>query len=631
MCGITGIVLADPRGQVDRQCLQTMTDMVAHRGPDGEGIFTDPGVGLGHRRLSVIDLDGGAQPFAYGGGRYHIVFNGEIYNYRDLRQTLAAHGYVFTSNSDTEVIMAAYMHWGQDMLPHLNGMFAIALWDRVDASLFLARDPFGQKPLYYYRSRRGDLYFASEIAPLRDLPEVTPKADTAALDQFMAYGYVPEPRSIYADIQKLPAGHCLWVKDGHIGTVERYADLDFRRDSSARLGWGDIASAVGRHLVSDVPVGCFLSSGLDSATIASAVSAPSVQRPPPHGRFQSFTLGSDDPETDERTTAAHIAEALGLDHHSTEIRPQLSGFVDRLIDIYGEPFADPAGILTDHIAAYARGHVTVALGGDGADELLGGYRRYHLHMREERVRRALPLSVRRALLAPLARLYPKLDWAPRFLRAKSTLESVAMTTGFAYFNSVARVPDRDRLPAYSPQFRTALSGRHAADILTERLATCPSDDPLDQLRWMDVPTYLAGDILVKTDRATMAHGLEGRLPFLDRDLARLACQLSSLDLVAGSVGKVPLRRAVAGHIPPAAGTGPKRGFSMPLGAWIAGSDAYAPAAAALWPAIADSGVFDMDVLQRRLAAHRTGRHNATELVWAVSILNRMLERGLLTL
>ncbi len=624
MCGIAGMMMAG--GQpVDRSLLQTMTTALVHRGPDGDGYHVDGPIGLGHRRLAVIDIAGGAQPFASADERYQCVYNGEIYNYREIRTLLERAGHVFRTASDTEVLVQAYAHWGQACLERLNGMFAFAIWDSSENTLFCARDRFGQKPFHYLVSPDGSLYFASEIKGLYAVPGFSRKLDPQALDQFFAYGYVPEPRSIYGQVHKLAAGCFLTVAPGTPPNVHRYYDLPVQSSKAhSHIAWDDVSGAVMRHMVSDVPVGCFLSSGMDSASIAAAMVEHAGG-----SEVASFTLGADDPLLDERPQARRLAETLGTTHRDACVTPQMSGFIDRLIDIYGEPFADPAGFLTDQLAALARPHITVALGGDGADELFGGYRRYRLHIQEETVRRALPAAVRAALFAPLARLYPKLDWAPQMFRAKSTLESLAASTATAYFNSVSRVPDRDRLPIYSQAMLSSISGTHASDVLHTRLATCPSDDALDQLRWMDVATYLSGDILVKTDRATMAHGLEGRLPFLDPELAVLACALPTGQLVNRISGKALLRAGVEARLPKGTGHGPKRGFSVPLGRWIKDDMQARAGSAPLFPALYDSGLVRPDSIEGRAKRHAHGRRDAEGLLWSCMLIDRMISRGVL--
>ncbi|MDX2222423.1 MAG: asparagine synthase (glutamine-hydrolyzing), partial [Rhodospirillaceae bacterium] len=430
MCGIVGVFDGVAGSQIDPALIRRMADAIAHRGPDGDGFHIAPGIGLGHRRLAIIDLSGGAQPMATADGQTVVVFNGEIYNFREVAAELAAHGCVFRTRSDTEVILEAYRVWGPSCVTRLSGMFAFALWDATSQTLMLARDRIGKKPLYYRIEADRRIAFASEIKALRVDPAFDRRLDPAAIEDFLGLGYVPDPRTIYAAVRKLPPAHTLVWRRGAQPEIRRYWALDLtetpvrsRAEAVDELR-ARLKAAVAARLISDVPLGAFLSGGVDSSavvsTMAGLASAP----------VKTFTIGFGVADHDETGYARLIAEKYGTDHVEAFIDPQSFAashdMIDRLVGIYDEPFGDNSALPTLRVCAEARKKVTVALSGDGGDEAFAGYRRYLWHVREQQVRSLVPSAIRGPLFSALAAIYPSFDNAPRFLRAGTTLRELAM-------------------------------------------------------------------------------------------------------------------------------------------------------------------------------------------------------------
>ncbi|MDH3588939.1 MAG: asparagine synthase (glutamine-hydrolyzing), partial [Gammaproteobacteria bacterium] len=456
MCGIAGIVnLKDP-GSVDGALVERMCDAIAHRGPDDSGFHITDGVGLGHRRLSIIDLAGGMQPMSNEDQSIVVTFNGEIYNYQKLRQELEAAGYRFRTQSDTEVLIHGWQEWGEQCVERLNGMFAYALWDARKQCVFLARDRLGIKPLYFALLPSGALIFASELKALLVHPELPRDLDCRAVEDYMALGYVPEPRTILTAASKLEPGHVLLLNRGrYIGANPRqYWDLpcvphdemagdDELGEELMRL----LGVSVRRRMIADVPLGAFLSGGVDSSAVVSTMSELSPS--PVLTCSISFTEDSHD----ESAYAERVSRQYGTDHYSQEVAADDFDLIDGLATVYDEPYADSSAIPTYRVCEIARRKVKVALSGDGADESFAGYRRHRWHCHEESVRRRLPAAFRRSFFGALASVYPKLDWAPSFLRAKTTLNGLSLDPVEAYLESVSRCSTRLRNALYTQKFK----------------------------------------------------------------------------------------------------------------------------------------------------------------------------------
>ena len=567
MCGIAGYITN--RNPVRDSLLIThMCDQIKHRGPDGSGYFLNGCVALGHRRLSIIDVAGGKQPMGNEDGAIQVVFNGEIYNYRELREQLVRNGHQFITQSDTEVLAHLYEDAGEHLPELLNGMFAFAIWDSRKHQLFLARDRFGEKPLYYSCAVPGmNFCFASELKALRVIPEFPTDIDARSVRDFLAVSYIPDPGTIYRNVQRLRPGHSLTVSESGI-QMRRYWQPRFDIDSSLSFDDGVEAireltqDSVERRMISDVPLGGFLSGGVDSSSVVAFM----CQRAP--DKVRTFSIGFSDERFDETDFARLIANRYRTDHHEKVVTPDILDVLDTLVRHYDEPFADSSAIPMLYLARMTRDHVTVALSGDGADEIFGGYRRYMFAMREHSLRRVLPRWFRKSVIHAAGRCYPKLDFLPRIFRAKSLLIGLSQELGDAYFSSVAAMPDRAVDRILSPELLDAQSGYSLRQRFRELFASVSHLPPLQQIQAVDLETYLAGDILVKVDRATMAYSLEARAPMLDHRLAELAGRLPSNFKLRGRNGKYILKKAVSPYVPDAVISRPKSGFSVPLASWF---------------------------------------------------------------
>ncbi len=627
MCGFVGIFDPHGRAPIDRLLLERMNRTQRHRGPDGEGMHLAPGIGLAHTRLAIIDLDTGAQPMFNEDGAVVVVYNGEIYNFRDLREELRARGHRFRSASDTEVIVHAWEEWGEACVARLRGMFAFALWDERQKALFLARDRLGIKPLHYAVLPDGQLVFASELKALLAHPALPRRIDPCAVEDYLAYGYVPDPKTIYCDVSKLRPGHWLAWRVGQAAPrQERYWQLRFaaRPGLSVRRAAEELLErleeAVALRLIADVPLGAFLSGGVDSSAVVAMMSRRSA------APVNTCSIGFAERTHDETRFAQQVADAYGTRHHVGHARVQDLDVIERLPLVYDEPFADSSAIPTLQLSELARQVVTVALSGDGGDELFAGYRRHRWHLYEERARAALPGAIRRPLFGALGALYPKLDRAPRPLRLKSTLAELALDPADAYFQSVSIAADAVRRRLYAPALQRDLQGYSGAEIIRGHWRETQGLHPLDQVQYADLMTYLPGDILTKVDRASMAHSLEVRVPLLDHVLVEWAATLPPRLRLNARGSKFVLKAALGPYLPPAILRRRKMGFAVPLAAWLRGSLLGPVERALAEPAFADAGLFDMAAVRRLIEQHRSGRSDHSRLIWALFMFAGFLAR-----
>jgi asparagine synthase (glutamine-hydrolysing) len=477
MCGITGIF--DPRGAraVDPALLRRMNDAQLHRGPDEGSVHVEPGLGLGHRRLSIIDIATGQQPLFNEDGSVVVVFNGEIYNYQELIPELQALGHRFHTKSDTECIVHAWEQWGERCVHRFRGMFAFVLWDRNRQILFMARDRLGVKPLHYAVLDDGMLVFGSELKSLTTHPGLRKDIDPQAIEEYFALGYVADPRTIYRQARKLPPAHTLTIRRGQpVGMPQRYWDVAFTLDSPISLEdacdelTARLRESVRLRMIAEVPLGAFLSGGVDSSAVVQAMAEVSGSP------VNTCSIAFDDPAYNEIEFARMVAQRYQTRHHVETVSSDDFGLIDTLAHLYDEPYADSSAIPTYRVCQLARKHVTVALSGDGGDETFGGYRRYRLHLMEERMRATLPEGVRRPVFGLLGRLYPKADWAPRVFRAKTTFEGMARNSVQAYFHSMSLIRDPLRQRLYSPRLRTELAGYNALDVFERHAARANTDD-----------------------------------------------------------------------------------------------------------------------------------------------------------
>jgi asparagine synthase (glutamine-hydrolysing) len=627
MCGIAGIFDSRGRGAVDRRLLRRMTDVIEHRGPDGDGFYYAPGVGLGHRRLAIIDLAGGDQPLFNEDRSVCVVFNGEIYNFQELVTELSALGHVFRSRCDTEVIVHAWEEWGEGCLGRFNGMFAFALLDEGRETLFLARDRFGEKPLYYTLLNDGRLLFASELKSILCSPSVERRLDPQAIEEFLAFGYIPDPRSIYCGVHKLAPAHCLVFRRGQpVPSPRPYWDLRFEDGAATRQEEAEeelivrLRRSVQMRMIADVPLGAFLSGGVDSSAVVAMMAG---LRPEPVSTF-SIAFGASG--FDESGYAATVAQLYRTDHHVKEVDPDSFELLDRLANVYDEPFGDASAMPTLRVCAMARENVTVALSGDGGDEVFAGYRRYRWHSFEEQVRKLLPARLRGPLFGLLGAVYPKLAWAPRPLRAKSTLEELALDSTAAYFASVSICSDDLRRRLFSREFSRELQGYNAVEVLRRHVAKCTSADPLSRIQYADFKTYLPGDILTKVDRASMAASLEVRVPLLDHTLVEWAARLPAQLKLRGHEGKHIFKSALAGRLPKEILYRPKQGFVVPLAKWFRGPLRQRVRQSLDGPVLRQSGLCDMTMIGTLLDQHQSGVRDHSAVLWSLSILEAFLRQ-----
>jgi asparagine synthase (glutamine-hydrolysing) len=621
MCGIAGIFHPDVPKPVDPARLEAMTEVMGHRGPDGCGIWTGPGVGFGHLRLAIIDLsDAAAQPMLAESRRQVVMFNGEIYNFREVRKVLQGKGHRFRTESDTEVILAAWQEWGPDCLQHLNGMFAIALYDDVDDTLFLARDRLGVKPLFLAELSDGALIFASELKGLLAHPMMRRSPSVQAIEDYLAYGYVPDDASIVEGVKKLPAGHYMLVRRGRpVPRPIQWWDVDFSnpvRKSVQALEDEMVErldAAVRSRMVADVPLGAFLSGGVDSSAVVAFMAEVSS------GAVETCSIGFDEADHDETRYAAEIAALFATNHRSRTVAADDFDLIDLLAHHFDEPFADASALPTYRVSELAREKVKVSLSGDGADEIFAGYRRYRLFRNEERVRTLLPGPLGRAA-GRLGDAYPKLDWAPQWLRAKTTLQALGHGSGLAYANAVGVTP----APLRRVILKAPLHGHVAEERYVRAMAEAPARDPLSRAQYADLKIWLPGDILTKVDRASMAVSLEAREPLLDHRLVEFAARLPARLRLRGGEGKWLMKRALASRLPGEILRRRKMGFVTPLSAWFRGPLAGQAAAIAHGSALAETGWFDADAIRDIAEAHLSGRFDHGRLLWQLLMLEKSL-------
>lgn len=627
MCGITGIFDTRGRRDIDRATLERMNQSQFHRGPDEGGIHVEPGVGLGHRRLSIIDLSTGQQPLYNEDESVCVVFNGEIYNYQELIPELTTLGHKFHTRSDTEVIVHAWEAWGAECVTRFRGMFAFALWDRNRETLFLARDRLGVKPLHYAVLPDGILVFGSELKSLLAHGGLSNAMDPFAIEEYFALGYVAEPRTIFASALKLEPAHTLTIRRGRpLPEPAEYWDVPFTLDS--RIGEGEareelrarLTESIRLRMISEVPLGAFLSGGVDSSAVVALMAGLSKEP------INTCSIAFADPAYDESKYAQKVAERYSTRHFVDRVDTDDFDLIDVLAGLYDEPYADSSALPTYRVCELARRHVTVALSGDGGDETFGGYRRYKLHLAEERLRSILPLALRKPLFGMLGAAYPKADWAPRVVRAKTTFESLARDSAHAYFHSMSLIRDPFRQRLYSARLRSDLAGYSALEVFRRHAARANRDDPLALIQYIDLKTYLVGDINTKVDRASMAHSLEVREPLMDHPLVEWLATLPSSFKVEGGIQKRLLKQSMESALPHDLLYRQKMGFAVPLAAWFRGPLQARMRNALEGSRLADTGLFDAGYLKHLADAHVAGSRDYSAPLWSLLMFDAFLKR-----
>lgn len=625
MCGITGFVRKDEADITDIEILHRMTRSLAHRGPDDEGFYTDKGAFLGHRRLSIIDVAHGKQPLTNEDGRVAIVFNGEIYNHHDLRHDLMARGHIFRTRSDTEVLVHLWEDEREGMIGRLEGMFAFALWDSRDRTLLLARDRMGKKPLYY-GIFMGEIVFASELRALLIHPSVGRDIDVRSLYRYLTLDYVPAPRSILKQVNKVEAGGYVLFSKG-VAREGRYTDIKVPKEA-LKLGFSEATSAVWqtlcestkRRLESEVPLGVFLSGGLDSTAVLAAM----TNLVPPN-RISTFTIGFDDPSFDESGPARVVARHFGTDHHESVLSGEEAVHLVRdVAGIVDEPLADPSVIPTFLLSRFARRHITVALSGDGGDELFYGYPTFIADSIGEFFSHVLPMSAR-LRIPRIATLLPTSDknWSlplkiERFARG---LSYGRYERQFAWIGS------------FSPEMARFIMNAEVDEPpypdCNFHLSHCEGWPPLKKLAYLYCKLYLGEGVLAKVDRSSMAVGLEVRSPFLDSEMVRLAFALPPSLSLSGRTTKILIRRMLANRVPSSILSRPKKGFGIPLARWLR-TDLRPLISEFLAPKkLLSEGFFRPDVVSKLVNDHMSGRRDYRKEIYALLVFELWLSRWIL--
>lgn len=614
MCGIAGFFEPGAaRTAIERRdVIQRMCDVITHRGPDDEGFYTDGGLAIGMRRLSIIDLATGHQPISNEDGTVWIVFNGEIYNYAELRDDLCRRGHRFRSNSDTETIVHLYEEFGEQCVEKLRGMFGFAIWDARTHKLLLARDRIGKKPLHY--AQFGDtLIFGSEIKSLLQYPGLKREPKLEALSDFLSFGYVPDAETAFRGIYKLPPGHTLTFQHGRLSTRQywdfTYDDLRPVRDLreyTAQLR-DELDEAVRIRLMSEVPLGAFLSGGIDSSTVVGLMARHSAQP------VKTFSIGFSEASFDELEYARITAKHFQTDHHEFVVTPDVCRLVEEIVWHHDEPFADFSSIPTYVVSKLAREHVTVVLSGDGGDEVFGGYERYVRHKRRE-IFENLPKAARHGVLLPLSRMLPQITPGKNFLR------NIALDPAARYVDSVTLFDEHAKRRLLTPATLRALQGYDATREFRHLFNLPTSHERMDHLMYLDSKTYLPGDILAKVDRMSMAHSIETRAPLLDHKLIEFVQQIPSSLKVHGFETKYILKQAMQGVVPEPILRRTKKGFSVPLKVWFKGE-----LKELLQDTLGDQrtrerGLLNQRTVQTIIQEHLRGRRDHARTLWALLTL-----------
>jgi len=613
VCGIAGTLWFDPARPISRDLLSRMTDRVSHRGPDASGYYVNGSIGLGHRRLSVIDLTTGDQPIGNEDGSVQVIFNGEIYNFAEVQHELEQRGHRFRTKSDTEVIAHGFEEWGEDCVSRFRGMFAFAAWDNRSRTLLLGRDRLGVKPLYYALLPDGIL-FGSEIKSLIEDPVVSREWDPEALDVYLTLGYIPAPLTIYKAVRKLDAGHTLKVV-GSTVSIRQYWDLRFTGDGDPgrereylRRTDELLHEAVRLRLISDVPLGAFLSGGIDSSAVVSTMVRTS------DAPVLTMSVGFDAREFDEVEHALAVARHLGCQAHTRVVTPHVEELLPVLAWHCDEPFADSSIVPTYYVSKAAREQVTVALSGDGGDELWAGYPRHHVESVEARVRSALgPLSRAAGVVGGML---PSSVKGARSLShlAHSASQAYAIKHAYGYFG------DQARAALYDPDFAARVRGSDPYAKHRQLYERCESSDPLDRAMYVDAKTYMVDDVLMKVDKMSMAVSLETREPLLDHKLLEYVATIpSSLKLHNGTT-KYLLKQLLLERLPSSILERPKQGFSAPVGQWLAGPLEKMGHDLLFDGRLAGRGVLRDTAIRTLWTEHRSGQANHQHRLWALVML-----------
>ena len=624
MCGITGFINANG-GAVDRSTLERMNTAIIHRGPDDDGFYVNENVGLAMRRLSIIDLVSGQQPIYNSDKTKAIVFNGEIYNYQTLRDDLEKLGHQFYTKSDTEVVIHLYDEYGVDCLQYLRGMFALAIWDEREKSLFLARDRVGKKPVLYSHQANGDLIFGSEFQAVLQHPSVSREVDMEAIDSYISFLCVPAPQTAFKQIRKLEPGHWLKWKDGSIET-KRYWQPDFSKkikitkeeaiEETTRI----LRESTRLRMISEVPLGAFLSGGVDSSAVV-ALMAQESSTP-----VKTFSIGFEEEDFSELKYAKRVAEHVGAEYHEFIVRPNALDVIPTLVEHYGEPYADSSAIPTYYVSKETRKHVTVALNGDGGDESFAGYERYAA-MRIAEAYHRVPKALRKIFVEAPVNFLPTSELKrSRFRDAKRFLEAANLPRTERYFRWMSTFNRDAKHDLYTKEFAASVAGQNASHFLDDWFAKANGTGTLDATLLTDQMTYLPNDLLVKVDIASMANSLEARSPFLDHKLIEFAASLPESMKMSRFETKSLLKKVAARLVPREVVYRKKMGFGVPVGRWFRGEMKDFVRGVLLSEKSLKRGIVRSEMIERYVDEHTTGKRDHAFQIWTLLMLELWFQR-----
>ncbi|HEX9960774.1 MAG TPA: asparagine synthase (glutamine-hydrolyzing) [Pyrinomonadaceae bacterium] len=618
MCGIVGIVNQISR-PVEREILEKMNRAILHRGPDEDGFYVNENAGMAMRRLAIIDLAGGQQPMHNPSKTAWLVFNGEIYNFQELRADLEKRGHEFYTDSDTEIILHLYDEYGADCLSFLRGMFALAIWDEREKSLFLARDRVGKKPILYSHRPNGDLIFGSEFQALLEHPDIDREVDTEAIHQYLTFSCVPAPLTAFRQIRKLEPGHWLRWKNGEIKT-QRYWTPDFSNkikiteEEAVEETLRILREATKMRLISEVPLGAFLSGGVDSSTVV-ALMAEASEKP-----VKTFSIGFEEQDFSELKYARRVAEHIGAEHHEFIVKPDAIEVLPTLVEHYGEPFADSSAIPTFYVSKETRKHVTVALNGDGGDETFAGYERYFAIQLAEKYKK-IPAILRKSVIEPAAAFLPtSMGQHSRVKSAKNFLAVSSMPKANLYLRWMSAINEDLKTELYTENFKQKTSADSTASVLQNWFSKANGAGAIDAMLLTDTMTYLPNDLLVKVDIASMANSLEARSPFLDHKVIEFAASLPEKIKVRGTETKYLLKKAASRVVPREVLYRRKMGFGIPVGYWLRNEMKDFMFETLLSEKSFKRGLFKPETVQRLVAEHVAEKQNHTYPLWTLLML-----------
>ncbi|MDX9964212.1 XrtA/PEP-CTERM system amidotransferase [Desulfobacter postgatei] len=617
MCGIAGVFYKNGLN-ADPEIVEKMTRSLIHRGPDEEGYYCEGSIGFGHRRLSIIDLSSGQQPLCNEDKTIWITFNGEIYNYLDLKKELEQKGHVFRTNSDTETMVHAYEEWGIDAIKRFRGMFAFALWDEKKQQMVVARDRVGKKPFYYFLDDKRFI-FASEIKAILAHPGIHKQIDLTSLSDYLSLLYVPSPKSIFTSIKKLPPAHYAVIKKDSF-RVDSYWDLSFDSHGVTdenEMMEGLVAAldeATRIRMISEVPLGAFLSGGVDSSAVVAMMAK--ISPDPVITNSISFSVA----QYNESRYAKKVSDLFGTNHHEMEVTPNAISIIEKLSWHYDEPFADSSAVPTYYVSKMARNNVTVSLSGDGGDENFAGYRRYFYDMRENMVRNLVPRFLRRPFFGGIGKLYPKADYLPQIFRGKAFISNVARDPVDAYFFSVSALYESFKKDLFKEEIAKQIDGYDSRDLFYNIYDNAPADDHLSKIQYLDIKTYLCDDILTKVDRASMAVSLEVRCPILDHKFMEYSAGIPSRLKLKGLEGKYIFKKALQPYLPDDILYRKKMGFGVPILEWLR-TDIKEFARDLILENEATEIYFNRAFLEKVWHEHQRHMRNWSSLLWTIMMFN----------